>query len=256
MPVYQEEQGLKKCLDSILSQTFQDFEIILINDGSTDKSGDICEEYVAAHKNIKVFHQENKGPSAARNKGIDEANGQYITFIDADDFVEPKYLESFFLLEKEPKETVVMQGIILHRPKNEKKIRKLPLGIYDSNEFSNLFYSLRLISTWPYAVCKLYNRKIIEEKSIKFVEDLKYGEDLLFFLDYFQFIEKMILIDQCNYHYLYTPKSLSWTLHGYESEIKLLNKVSKRINVLDKKIGFSAEIESIHQAHFSKYFYR
>src|SRR5690625_5392812 len=75
MPVYQEEQGLKKCLDSILSQTFQDFEIILINDGSTDKSGDICEEYVAAHKNIKVFHQENKGPSAARNKGIDEANG-------------------------------------------------------------------------------------------------------------------------------------------------------------------------------------
>src|SRR5690606_10105587 len=112
VPIYQAEKFVKRCVGSILQQTHKDFEILLINDGSTDNSAFICNEYAEKYPNIRVFHQENAGPSAARNKGIDEAKGEFITFIDADDFVGDQFLESFFIINQSPKATLVQQGYI------------------------------------------------------------------------------------------------------------------------------------------------
>ena len=92
LPVYNVEKYLRKCLDSVINQTYKNLEIILVNDGSTDNSGKICEEYALNDKRIKVIHKENGGISSARNAAIDIAKGQYITFIDSDDDVELDYI--------------------------------------------------------------------------------------------------------------------------------------------------------------------
>jgi len=103
VPVYQKELFLKKCIDSILAQTYQDFEIILVNDGSIDKSGIICDEYVKIDSRIFSFHKINGGVSSARNYGIEKSNYKYIAFIDADDFWEKDFLsEIVFLINKYP----------------------------------------------------------------------------------------------------------------------------------------------------------
>lgn len=93
IPVYNATQHLNQCLDSILNQDFNDFELLLINDGSTDTSGEICDDYAGKDKRIKVFHQNNAGVSAARNKGIENANGEWITFMDSDDYIQKNYFE-------------------------------------------------------------------------------------------------------------------------------------------------------------------
>ena len=92
IPVYNCSKYINKCIDSIISQKGVDYEILLIDDGSTDSSGNICDLYAKKHKNIMVYHKENEGVSAARNTGIDKCRGEYITFVDSDDFLEPNAL--------------------------------------------------------------------------------------------------------------------------------------------------------------------
>lgn len=94
VPVYNVEKYLRKCVDSILSQTFTDFELLLIDDGSKDHSGEICDEYALQDDRVKVFHKENGGVSSARNLGIDVAKGEWITFVDADDYIAENLLQS------------------------------------------------------------------------------------------------------------------------------------------------------------------
>ena len=96
VPVYNVEIYIRECLNSILTQTMRDFELILVDDGSTDNSGDICEEFKAMDKRIKVFHKENGGLSSARNKGLDEASGEYVCFVDSDDVIRSDYLEKLY----------------------------------------------------------------------------------------------------------------------------------------------------------------
>lgn len=92
VPVYKAEKYLNRCIDSILAQTFTDWELLLIDDGSTDRSGDICDEYAKKDTRIRVFHKENGGVSSARNLGLDSAQGEWVTFIDADDYILPDFL--------------------------------------------------------------------------------------------------------------------------------------------------------------------
>ena len=117
VPVYNVEKYLHKCIDSILVQTFTDFELLLIDDGSTDKSGDICDEYAVKDARVRVFHTENRGVSAARNHGLREASGDWICFVDSDDWVENCYLEYLYCVDglDENNETVrqVFVGVFL-----------------------------------------------------------------------------------------------------------------------------------------------
>ena len=94
VPVYNVENYLERCVESILKQTYTNFELLLINDGSTDQSGDLCDQLASKNENIKVFHLENAGVSNARNVGIQNSTGEWITFVDSDDFITPDYLET------------------------------------------------------------------------------------------------------------------------------------------------------------------
>ena len=96
VPVFNVEKMLPHCLDSIKAQTFSDFECLLIDDGSTDSSGILCDEYVAFDPRFKVIHSENQGASAARNLGLDNASGEWIQFIDSDDWIAPDFLQNYF----------------------------------------------------------------------------------------------------------------------------------------------------------------
>ena len=100
VPVYNVEPYLRQCLDSVLGQTFKNFEVLLVNDGSSDSSGDICREYVEKDSRFHYFEKENGGLSDARNYGIERAQGEYLTFIDSDDFVNEKHLENLFLASR------------------------------------------------------------------------------------------------------------------------------------------------------------
>ena len=96
VPVYNVEQYLAECISSILSQTFTDFELLLVDDGSPDRCGEICDEYAGKDKRVRVFHQENAGLSCARNKGLEHASGTYIAFVDSDDYVTSTYLQELY----------------------------------------------------------------------------------------------------------------------------------------------------------------
>lgn len=100
VPVYKAEPYLKKCIDSILNQTFKDFELILVDDGSPDRCGEICDEYALKDSRIKIIHKENGGQSSARNVGLDIAQGEYIGFVDSDDWIEPDMYKKLFKVLK------------------------------------------------------------------------------------------------------------------------------------------------------------
>ena len=112
IPVYKVEQFLGDCIKSILSQTFSNYEIILVDDGSPDNSGKLCDEFAAGDSRIKVVHKENGGVSSARNKGIEIAEGEWICFVDSDDWVEPDYLEVMFKTAIENNADVSVCGFV------------------------------------------------------------------------------------------------------------------------------------------------
>lgn len=256
IPVYNAEKYLKQCLDSIINQAFEDFEIILINDGSQDKTEEIIKVYLNKDIRIKAFYQKNAGASVARNTGIDKAKGEFITFIDADDWIEEDYLISFFENEKNPKNSLVMTGYSRQDKYNKFHPESLPKGVYKKQDFSNLFFNINLISKWPYTIGKLYDRNIVHKNNLFFEPSVTYGEDLIFFLNYLLYIETIILNSKSSYFYRYTPTSLSQSKHSYQSELKRMHMVQELIKKL--KTNYDLKIKTINQAleHVSYYYYR
>ena len=110
VPVYKVEKYLSKCVESILSQTFVDFELILVDDGSPDRCGEICDKYALKDKRIKVIHKENGGLSDARNAGIQVAQGEYLAFVDSDDYIEPQLVENCLARARDMEAPVVLYG--------------------------------------------------------------------------------------------------------------------------------------------------
>ncbi len=119
VPVYNVEPYLAGCLDSILSQTYRDLEILLIDDGSTDRGGTICDEYAAKDPRIRVFHTENRGLSAARNRGLDEAKGEYVGFVDSDDRIDPDMFEYLLEAAERTGADVTECGVFVEYPTGE-----------------------------------------------------------------------------------------------------------------------------------------
>lgn len=256
VPVYNSEEHLHKCINSILNQTLTDFELLLINDGSKDRSGKICDVFAEKDKRVKVIHKENGGVSDARNAGLNIASGKYICFIDSDDWVEISYLECFFKLEKEPVATLVLQGFIKEQSNGEKIMSSLPNKIYPSSEYSDLFYSTKFIKSWPFIASKLFVNKIINENAVRFDKEVTYGEDLLFILDYLLFTTNVILISEAGYQYTYQKDSLSRFYYPYESESKRFESIITKLRKIDVKFNFDDKTNELHKGFFAGYLFR
>ena len=195
VPVYKAEEYLHRCVDSILAQTFTDFELILVNDGSPDNSSSICEEYAQKDSRVKVIHKKNGGVSSARNMGIDNALGEWITFIDADDYVE----QGFFNIPLSAKEDLLIQNYnIFGRINHTVDFVKSIIQPAQIQEFINKnIHELFLRVPWA----KFFKRSIILENNIKFTEGVKIGEDTIFVLEYLKNIKSVQYLASSSYMY-------------------------------------------------------
>ena len=229
IPVYNAEKYLHQCVDSILHQTYQNIEVILVDDGSTDSSREICEKYNSIDQRIRCFYKENGGVSSARNYGIRCAKGDYIAFVDSDDIVKPDMLE--ILLE------------------NDCDFSMCGYELYDdisntvSNQFScpqlcgsmhELVQNIRNYLSPPYLLgpCfKLFRKSIIAENTVIFPPELSYGEDAVFVLEYLAYCKTVSISSYIGY---------SYRKHGNESLSGrfLTNKIdiNYRINTLIDKL--------------------
>ncbi|WP_455640378.1 glycosyltransferase family 2 protein [Parabacteroides sp.] len=211
IPVYNSELYLEKCLDSLLEQSYPDFEVLLIDDGSTDKSGAICDEYAKKDTRFRVFHQKNEGVSAARNKGLSVARGKYISFVDSDDWVTPDYLKVYadaraaFDYDLVYIEMVIVLG-------NEKST---PFSLKDvvaekKNELPAMLKFLLLeYKGFGFTCNKSFKRELINRYNLRFDRNYSMGEDRLFSLEYCCYTQSIRLSSAQTYYYRMDESSLS-----------------------------------------------
>lgn len=196
VPVYNVEKYLNQCIDSIIKQTYTNLEIILIDDGSTDNSGKICDEYLSKDCRIKVLHKENGGLSSARNAGIKICKGKYIGFVDSDDWIDATMYETLYERMLYFDADVIDCGYL-------KEYRNIKLKVNSNKE--KVYFGEKLIEecylsnvTKPEVWCKLYKRYIFN--TIKFPLN-KYYEDAFIFIPTLSLINKIVIIPACLYHY-------------------------------------------------------
>ncbi len=205
IPVFNAEQFLRKCLESIVSQTCQDFECILIDDGSSDSSMSICNEYAERYGNIVVIHQNNKGVSAARNVGLSVAQGEFVTFVDADDYIESMYVE--FLLQERVFADLTFFGFVFQKNEETQKTKSLFTSFAENrDEIESTIVELKKCKTnnfdpWGYVWNKMFRLSIIKKEHIIFQENLSLMEDYVFTNTYAQKICSIRVVDTPLYLY-------------------------------------------------------
>ncbi len=231
VPVYKAENNLNRCVDSLLAQTFTDFEVLLIDDGSPDKSGEICDEYAKKDTRIRIFHKENGGVSSARNLGIKYARGEWMLFVDSDDWCEPNYVSSFWRENTGINTDLVLQGRS-NENGNEVTYTELTPGYYKRSDIPQCMLDNNLLSFGaPY--CKLYSKQIIDQYNIQFPVEYSYGEDTTFFFKYLSHISSITIVEGTGYHYV-TSDSESLSSKNHKTHL-LFNFIIDSI-VLIKKL--------------------
>ena len=197
IPVYNTEKLLRRCLNSVLNQTLKDIEIICVNDGSTDNSARILDDY-GKYENIKIIEQKNSGLSSARNTGLDIATGKYIAFLDSDDFVDPDFYEKLFNNIEKYKADVACASIVRE---NDKK--KTYLVVYKQIEVAKNIQDRFLLVQSPkynFVWNKLYRKEFIDKNNLRFVPGMIY-EDLFFTADVLETAGSLITVPDTYYHY-------------------------------------------------------
>lgn len=217
VPIFNAEQTLRKCIDSICAQTFSNIEIILINDGSTDRSVSICEEYCITDNRIQLLSQQNKGPAAARNKGIDHATSRYISFVDADDYIEIDMIEQLYNAAEESMADMVICGFF-HESKTqmvEHEFYYKP-GVYTDIECKK--FAMDIVDDMsneripPYSWLRLIRRDAIENPQLRYLDGIVRSEDYLFLTQlHFRINRVCMLTDKPLYHYVNNKSSITNT---------------------------------------------
>ena len=243
VPVYNVEKYLNNCIESLLNQKFDNFEIILVNDGSTDKSGLMCDNYASTNKNISVIHKDNGGLSDARNIGIANAKGEYIIFVDSDDFIEPESLKKFNeLIEKKGKPDVIITRIKKFYEDSEPRYidSSIPFEAINNGNKEDVVNWMFSYSNglWP-AQRYIVRRSLIQEKNLQFAvgylhEDIDWTCNLFFHANTFK------ATDYYWYNHRVGRKGSITTNKKAKRTLDVIKLVSKNIsdeqyNCLDKK---------------------
>ena len=220
VPVYNTVKYIHDCIDSILEQSFSDYELILVDDGSTDGSDEICDRYAEKNDCIRVIHKENGGPASARNAGINQANGDWVLFVDSDDYLTKDALKVLFdAVQKNPAD-VYSYNII----KVNKKGEMISKDLHHIENHGEQFVTERQNAEFIYgkllkykigweACVQLFNRGIIEKKGLRFMDTTKeFAEDLLFTVQYYTCVKKVFFICNFLYYYRQIENSIMHTL--------------------------------------------
>lgn len=242
VPVYNVEKYIDRCLNTLINQTLKDIEILIINDGSPDNSINICEKYALKDNRIKIYSKENEGLGLTRNYGIERATGEYISFVDSDDYVSLDMCEKLYNSARKYNADIVYGGI--YYDNNNKIIQKKCVEkdkIWDEKkEVKSLL--LDFIATKPeekndtimeVSVWKaLFKKDIFDKNNIRFVSERVFiSEDVIFDIDFFLNSKRIVAIPDCVYYYVVNPNSLSKTFRTDRfSKVKILyNEIIRRL---------------------------
>lgn len=236
IPVYNVQDYIEKCLDSIVNQTIDDMEIIIVNDGSKDQSKQKIENYLEKYPKIKYLEKENGGLSDARNYGLKFATGEYVAFLDSDDYVEKNTYEEMYNLAKKEKSDMVECDFIWEYPN---KIRE-DIGVLYSSK-KEMIEKARVVA-WN----KLIKREIIEKTNLQFPVGLRY-EDVEFFYKMVPYISKVSFVKKCLIHYVQRGDSIANTQNIRTKEIfKVLDNVIKYYKENNLYNEYKQELEYIY----------
>ncbi len=225
LPVYNAASTVGRCMESILAQTFRNFELLVVDDGSNDGSGEMCDGFAARDNRIKVIHQANAGVSAARNRALDSASGRYICFVDADDWAEERYLETFFAHGHPEEGGMVIQNCVCDYVSHSRYKFDYPERFFPAEDLPQAMHDVVVECINPFA--KLYDGDIIRSRGIRFDERLSSGEDMIFLLEYFPSVRSLRYLPAAHYHYsLGNPGSLSRKIFPFAAESVYFDRMS------------------------------
>ncbi len=249
VPVYQAEKYLAATLDTILAQTYPHFELLLVDDGSSDQSPAICDQYAANDTRIRVFHNENRGASEARNFGISQAIGTYLAFVDSDDLLEDCFLETMLTAFDDPEIDLALCGFdrfYQDDPQNrvDYLLGQTERSVLSSNkELCKLFTvpktSLSGVSIWA----KMYKTDLVKSNQVTFPVHISYEEDCCFNLQYYRHVRKAVAFRKSMYHYRQQLESLSKTykpstygnlVNGYNERVRFAKELNMGPDTLKK----------------------
>lgn len=254
VPVYNVEPYLNKCLDSILAQTYTDFEIICVDDGSTDHSGDTCDAYAERDSRVLVIHKENGGLVSARKTGLQAASGDYVAWVDGDDWIEPEYFEQMVEMRDQTKADIIAANLYLDRYHDSNKIlNRISVGVYRYKEvLPNLIYAGAFFECGiqPHLVTKLIRTSILQQVQKTVDPRICMGEDAAFFYPSVLEAEKIAITNICNYHYIQRPNSIT-----KRSNIDELERLHLHLNHLERAFQQAGvwEIMQPQMVQYQKY---
>lgn len=231
VPVYNVENYLTRLLDSVKNQTFTNFEVILVDDGSTDRTGLICDKCIKSDARFSAIHISNRGISNARNIGIQKATGNYIAFLDGDDWIEPTYFEELFSIISENNADISVVGFIKRKDDGDTPINLPAVILTGKDALNQMGNSERPWVGWPWG--KLYKASVIKDNNILFDDSISICEDSLFNVRFFQYAKKIVLSEKCLYNYRIRSSSVT------RSSYKDLEKLYSRIIAFEKILSIA-----------------
>ena len=253
VPVYKVEQYLSRCVESILGQTFQNWELLLIDDGSPDISGKICDEYAKKDIRIRVFHKENGGVSSARNLGVDNAIGEWITFIDSDDYIQPGFLEGLYAPIAQGEEVDFVHGGCVNVKNGEIVSINQSYEYYVGADKNILIQKLRGLT-----VSKLFRLENVKRWSdgqpLRFDEKMRIAEDMAFTLDFALYVKRYAFVPEKGYCYRIDnmqSATKSNKVEKYDTALHSFQHLYNSITTFIIKCDISNEIANIRLTHLA-----
>lgn len=244
IPAYNSEKTINRCIDCVLVQSFSDFELLLIDDGSTDSTGLIIDSYCKKDNKIHVFHTKNCGVSSARNLGLRNAIGKWITFVDSDDWIDGDYIEQLYkaIPDVDQWKGLVVQGysrVVKNINYKIETISPTIKGLHSLSKEKDLLNNNKLnIIKFNFTIGKLVSKELIEHHHIHFDEQVSFLEDLLFYLEYIKHIDDFSVSSATGYNYVICNSgSLSYKLYPAEKEYHTYHMLLQKVR----------EIKTIHK---------
>ena len=238
VPVYNASKTLRRCVDSVLKQEYADFELLLVDDGSRDDSGAICDEYARKDPRVRVIHKANAGVSAARNDALDQARGEYLQFLDSDDWLSPDATRLLVRTAQETQCDLVIADF--YRVSGERVSHKGEIdeeGVMSRETFAA--YMMENPADYYYGVLwnKLYRTALIRDNGVLCREELNWSEDFLFNLEYIRYAHRFCAVDTPVYYYVKNEKSITHTQIDLVGVVKTKAKLFTYYKGLYESLG-------------------
>lgn len=265
IPIYNTEKRLERCINSVILQTYSNLDIILIDDGSTDNSGYICDRFKERDNRIKVIHKKNEGVSIARNYGLTEAKGKFVMFLDSDDYLDKDICYKLLSFSEKNNCDIAITNKVFHinnrivenvlysedevvRSNHDKDIFLLDLF---SKKYDDKINNVKYLSCGVTA--KLFNLNLIKENNIKFLENCHYGEDVLFNLYAYQKATKIGYIRYNGYHFIVNSNSSTHKYKNYweDSHKMFIESISNFIKIYNKDRRFLESLDMMRVTRIS-----